>query len=294
MVDDRQARAARDQQPRGLRLITGQNSTNSLYVTELQYTETTLVILSGTTSPGAPIGDPSNSPNVYFNYTLTSGVVTNRTCMIWNLNADQAAQVGAGGLLVLPLLGIYPLPCAYFHILTASNPQNNGSGLYNVTVTLDVYPDPQLGAGTQYTTYHFGVYSPPRPLLGEPVLQLPKNICVDLNPVTIPNPPPLPPTQIVYVNTAPLQDYDIIFLPSGLVLPMSGNPTSGNAQVYFWVRDYTKPGGSVGDFNTGGEQQVVSLKTRSGSLGVFPIAWPNVPAANGNPFYFAQHAASSP
>src|SRR5581483_11313881 len=116
----------------------------------------------------------------------------------------------------------------------------------------------------------------PRPLVGEPIQPLPKNICVDL------------------ISTRPQgaagADYDVVFAPNGQVMFFS------QGQINLWVRDMTKGGGDPnpppvgvnGNYATGGEQQVVSLKTKSGSLGVFPIA------QTVNPFQYAQQWASAP
>jgi hypothetical protein len=107
------------------------------------------------------------------------------------------------------------------------------------------------------------------PLLGEPTVQLPKNVCVDLASSQIPG--------------AGGDGYRIMFTPNGQVK----NATA--AQYFLWIRDYTKAGGQGGNDAQGGEQQVVAVKTMSGSLGMFPIAW-----QPDDPFKFAKLAASSP
>jgi hypothetical protein len=132
--------------------------------------------------------------------------------------------------------------------------------------------DVEMGAGGSSTApgtgkryYTFALYMSPRPLLGEPTVPLPKNICVDL-PSSSPTPG--------------VSDYDILFAPNGQVLF-----PGGTGQIFLWVRDYTKNGGKPSaypsppnptppDFNQGGEQQIVAMKTKSGSLGVFPAMFP--------------------
>jgi len=189
-------------------------------------------------------------------------------------------------------------------------------------VYLDPWPDGVLGAGSSapppppppgqpqfapvptFVSYHFGIYGAPRPLLGEPLLQLPKNVCIDLS-VSNPPAPAVP-------NTSPpvYTDYDIVFAPSGQVLS-SFSAAGGSGQINLWVRDYTKvasmlptvtppnpPVWSIAAFQNGGEQQIVALKTRSGSLGVFPVYWPSMTtgiyAPGESPYLFAIKGANGP
>ncbi|HJZ55255.1 MAG TPA: hypothetical protein VKE74_09870, partial [Gemmataceae bacterium] len=176
--------------------------------------------------------------------------------------------------------------------------------LYTLPFTVSIPPDDVMGAATQYATFLFGIYLAPRPLIGEPTQQLPKNICIDLN-VSQPR----------GSNGPPVADYDIVFAPNGQVLYWS------EGQINLWVRDYTKvptpPGPLVvtsagppvvydlTPFRKGGEQQIVALKTKSGALGVFPVTWPQAdgtyplisagpPATYQDPYYFARLGATAP
>jgi hypothetical protein len=65
----------------------------------------------------------------------------------------------------------------------------------------------------------------------------------------------------------------------------------------------SEPVYDVNVFRTAGEQQIVTLKAKTGSLGVFPVMWPNEatglypnPYANDPTpwFTFARQGASSP
>ncbi|MDB5313845.1 MAG: hypothetical protein JWO38_8047 [Gemmataceae bacterium] len=277
------SRASRDQLPRGVRLVVGLDTSNpaktsSLFVTELQYTEAPPIFLA-TAAPNAPTpaaNAPAAQVTLGFNYTVTNGNITAQQCYLLNASASMTAQIqadlatGRFPVLYVPVLTRpdLPGPSGWFHIqgFTAGSPS---------VLTLDLYPD--LGAATQYVTNGFGIYGAPRPLIGEPTQQLPKNICIDLN---VSQPPG---------NAA--QDYDILFGPNGQVLPTSGN---GSGQINLWVRDYTKGGGvaTLASFQQGGEQQVVALKSKSGSLGVFPLMWP--PYGSGqDPFAFARLGATA-
>ena len=201
---------------------------------------------------------------------------------------------------------------------------------FTLTVTLDTFPDAPLGAsgtfpppvppfpaGAQadpcFVTFHFGISAPPRPLLGEPPLQLPKGICIDLTPAGGPPPTPFVDRPSIPSGNAG-QDYDILFTPTGTVLPF-GAGASTDGQIFLWHRDYTKlknaPNGNnalvvtnlaprtydMNPFQNGGVQQLVSIRSKSGALGQFPVTWPN---ANGqynpgeDPYTFARQGATSP
>ncbi len=297
------ARAARDGLPRGVRLIVSADpnnpsKTDNRWVTEMQYIESPPVLL-GTPTPNAPTmsggvtgagttaGPPGAQPTIRFDYPVTNGVLNlpptypagppnGQQCYILNGGAattqiQSDIATGRRPTLFLPT------------VLDSLN--GNGVGFWchitSITVAtgeirLDRYPN--LGAATRLDINHFGIYGAPQPQIGEPTQQLPKEICIDLAS-----------SQPAGSNT---QDYDILFAPNGQIAPAFG--TQGNVgQINLWVRNYTKPGGNpsaysapLGNFQLGGEQQVVALKTKSGSLGVFPVAW------TGNPFQLAQQGAT--
>jgi hypothetical protein len=164
------------------------------------------------------------------------------------------------------------------------------------------YADDFLGGATQAISYRFSLYGPPSPLLGQQPVALPKNICVDLS-------VSLPAVNATMLSQSTTGDYDIIFAPSGQVLPGGAGATM-SSQIFLWVRDYTKGPNpltvtSAGPpitydmnvFRSLGEQQIVSLKSISGGLGVFPVTWPqaNGQYANGqDAFTFARVGASAP
>lgn len=326
-------RAGRDGLPRGLRLVVATDPNNPVktspfFVTECQYTESPPVLVpnplqgANATPPFTPF-DPATAPYVAIFYHASSataaplvigaGPLTRQECEIRNLTYDQAVQVGPGAIIALPTLGTWhrvlnaPIPVLQSTIggqYPASSPS-----LFTVKLLFDQFPDGVLGAAStapaaiptpSWISFHFGIYGAPRPLLGEPLLQLPKNICVDLTPgVSRPA-----------ANTVPLaagpppvySDYDIVFAPSGQVI------FRPEGQINLWVRDYTKVPSmapisytpltyDVAGFRNGGEQQIVAIKTRSGSLGVFPVFWPNLATGQypaGDPYFFATQGATAP
>jgi prepilin-type N-terminal cleavage/methylation domain-containing protein len=328
-------RAGRDGLPRGLRLIVGldQNNpakTNPLFVTELQYTESPPVLVSNpnmlarvdyTSYPPPPrLLDP-HVAMFYTTNSATGGNLVSQRCELRNLSFDDAVQVIQYSIIALPTLGTWhrvmnvPAPVQQ----TATQYGKLDPTRYVVPVVLDVYPDAQLGAASSapvpsrspqtpsWTTFHFGLYGAPRPLLGEPLLQLPKNICIDLS-FGVSRP----------AGTVGV-DYDIVFAPSGQVIPTTG-ALRGEGQVNLWVRDYTKLADmtpttptplnptlpytyalGLQQFRQGGEMQIVALKTRTGSLGVFPVynpeangTYPVVKGVGLDPYFFATQGTNAP
>ncbi len=339
------SRAARDQQPRGVRFIVATDpnnpaKTNPLWVTELQYTEA---------QPYLDLSTPENSTTtipVTLNFLCAydangsmiygqipgtgtgpaNPAVFSPQCIISNISAPSALQIQTGCLLT-----VTPLGTSHRVLSIASSTINlpPSTALSTVTVVLDSFPQAQLGAAGApattnppklqpiYSTTLFGITAPPQPLVGEPPLPLPRNICVDLTASTSGS------TSLSTLqNASPQPDVDIVFLPSGQVAPtwlpitVGGQTTfltiGSTGQIFLWVRDYTKNGGlgtglvqnpngtqstNLSFFQQGGEQQIVSLKTKSGATGVFPVSWPDFTgtyASGLDPYTFARQGSTNP
>lgn len=350
------ARASRDNAPRGIRLVTGLDPNNPAktspsFVTEFQYIEAPPILITypafnGDQVPTGTLTDPA----VIFTYTLSTvalpgpppvfvGSIIGRQCQIVNLRGSDAVQIVPNSLLQLPVLGSWHRVTSVISIAPqpvagSPSPFTTTPGMFTVNVNLDSFPDSQLGAAGVpqpqpqpgagaaapcYTTQHFGISAPPRPLLGEPPLQLPKNICVDVTPFTPPANPPfvLPPCDRVQGTVG--QDIDILFTPNGHVLPIGAGAQADGA-IYLWHRDYTKlrnaPNGNnplvvtnvgpgptftrtydLSQFQNGGEQQLVAIRCKSGSLGQFPVLWPNAGGqytTGEDPYTLARQGATSP
>lgn len=330
------SRAARDNLPRGVRLIVDATKpvANQLLVTDLQYTEAPPVMIPKLMDPNnpnnsIPPGDP-RSPQVVFTYTADgTGTVTTRQCRIINLDATTDAELRAASnitpvVLALPLLTPAPDGGKYTFLQVVGYYPNGDSSrnppLPAGGVDLSYYPDVPLGAagdasGTPtYVTYHFGIYATPRPLLGEPTLPLPRDICVDLN------------QNVSSPSGTVGTDYDIVFAPSGQVMPFGVAATGRVGRIQLWVRNSRKapfikgvvrpnqapvyhtstslPNGPNLPFGNAGEQLLVSVKTKSGALGVFKVRWPDNeasgrynripgsrPARFFDPYYFTYQGA---
>jgi prepilin-type N-terminal cleavage/methylation domain-containing protein len=284
------ARAIRDGFPRGIRLV----NNGSQQITSFQYIESPPVFVPDPfatlqLTPSPPTGpypppDYNSAPWVELIYTTSSGTTTSRQCNIRKLTTDQAnviiASVNANGpfpTLMLPTLGT----AHQITKLLSANPDGamlNGTPLTQLTAVLGSYPDGALGAETAWRTYHFGVYAPPRPLLGEPTYQLPQRSCVDLS---LSSPPP--------PAAAAANDYDILFGPGGQLVDT--NSTQGQAQVFLWLRDPTRatPPANPAFFQAGGEMIIVVIKAKSGAVGTAPV---DQDPADNDFFLFARKAVS--
>lgn len=279
-----QAMAGSARLPRGVRLLVQPGST---ICTEMQYLEAPPVMVPNPQVLVAAPGDTTywqTQPRVEFSYEFAPasstnpppGTITKRRCYIYGLNPDQASQIAPGATLVLPTLGAWTQIDSYY---------------VNNEVTLKVYPDALLGAASQagsppappptalYRTYHFGVYGPPVPLLGEPTVPLPQGVAIDMS-ISFP---------FYGFTQPPIPSYDIMFAPSGQMITSyntANNATlTGNGAVFLWVRDVSKGvdmtpistnpwtySAPITQFQNGGEQQIVGI--RNGFIGTAPVLWP--------------------
>jgi prepilin-type N-terminal cleavage/methylation domain-containing protein len=318
-------RAARDGLPRGLRLIItpqGADPTEPTkraeWVTsfqEIEAPEVTIPNINQTTridltTPPAT-GTTLASPCVVVVYDIGNGTngpvgaIVNRHIYIRNA-PDIVAQIQtqSGWLLGIPefngywarIRGIINAATGEVELADQAGGPQLGTAAPPTT-----YPDEYMGASTNALSYRFGVYAPPQPLLGSQTLPLPRNICVDVSAgVSVPS----------YNPAFHGPSYDILFAPNGQIINGIGRPTV-QGQMFLWVRDYTKaanplvqlsagppPTYDVNVFRTAGEQQIVALKAKTGSLGVFPVTWPlegtGVYATGQDPYSFARQGANGP
>lgn len=318
------ARAMRDGLPRGVRLLTGADpsnlaKTNGLWVTELQFIEqpTPLVpkdderleVEFGLVPPGDPnAGSLLTPPNVFY-MNMSADI---RAYLIEEFRNGRPVELRAfrgGEPITLTLTGPPPFNGPPDPV-DNSIPTGPRAGKTNFQLVVDWVKSKssldilvaQAGAGQVVNLSGFYINRPPDPLLGEPTVPLPKNVCIDLNfAVSKPG------------GTAG-QNYDILFAPSGEVLQR------GEGQLFLWVRDYTKVADmtpqtptvalpnqpytytpTLPQFRLGGEQQVIALKTKSGSLSVAPVLWPQddgtypllSPGVYDDPYGFARRAAGN-
>lgn len=310
-----QALAGSARLPRGVRFLVQPGTSLS---TEMELLEAPLVMVADPNVLVASAADPTgvNGPRVEFQYEFydaatpsidpihqppnpapnppvipPAGTIMRRHCYLIGLNQFQAAQIADGAVLVMPVLN------AWSRINSVITPWTSTTA--PMEVELDVYPDSALGAAggkfgavvpgeVSYRTYHFGIYGPPVPLLGESTIPMPRGIAVDLE-VSSPS------------IRAGQPYYDILFAPSGQTLSTySSTGVAANATVFLWVRDITNVSSMTplsrwvfdpaqAQFALGGEQQIVGI--RNGFIGTAPVLWPDVNGtytANQDPYSLAR------
>jgi type II secretory pathway pseudopilin PulG len=311
-----QARALRDNHPHGIRLVidTAQSNSSLIIAQEVQYIEMPPALLPSL--PASTAGeDPRNYPYIQFLYSYdNTGQITNRRCQLINIPAGMLPTGSLTGnqrlILVVPTLGTW-------HTITAINSIPNG-----VELLLASYPDHRLGAAgpptkspdvpvadypvlTLYSYYfpsspnyrsppQFAIYRAPQPLLGENIVRLPRQTCVDLSPeMSQPD---------GGQDWAWGRDYDLLFLPSGQLSPYGSSRGAG--QVFLWIRDPDKPdmgarmdptyyGGVLSPayqtaLRQAGEQMIIAIKANNGSIIATPVYWPD--ATNTDRYWFARQA----
>jgi prepilin-type N-terminal cleavage/methylation domain-containing protein len=311
---------------------------------QFQYVDSTQPFTLTNTPPQVPV------PQKNVTVMSPAGAIQNRICTIGGLTMGQMQQLiaivnGTNGVVppasTPPTLGV-PTISFWSTIIPGSlqpNPTPNpppNPMVFSCTIQLSIYPDGLLGGSnvwqvnTPYsnpasgttTPAYFGIYQSPRPLLGEPIMQMPVNTTVDLSDgVSQPSFQSIGGFQNPSTQSLALPGYDILFSPSGQMMA-----PFGFSQLFLWVRDATKGPQNMagamlsnnldqGSFfsispfafnNTGlftnaqyqaafpksGEQLLVTVKGNSGGTGVSPVFWPT--AANANPYYNALSQATSP
>ncbi len=293
------------------------------------------------------------NPFLRFDYTLDPGTgtgaifnqVLSRTCTIGNLTQAQHTQLKQivtqaslppfGPILGLPTLNFWTsIDTTKGNAFVDTTPPPKKFP-FSCTIQLSIYPDAMLGAQTSWLTTiagagditgasgpagtkisgpaYFGIYQPPRPLLGEPIITMPLNTTVDLSDgLSQPSFAGLG----GYTTTGALAipGYDLLFSPSGQLMS-----PAGFGQVFLWIRNPTKglaPGGGqlqlpnnyapnpdppnpflsisplqwnpanspnlyLGSWATtlpnAGEQLLITVKANSGGTGVSQVIWPTGP-----------------
>jgi prepilin-type N-terminal cleavage/methylation domain-containing protein len=243
--------ALRDRAIRGVRLLVttdpnyGVVARQALYIQQPDY-------LTG----GACVVDTSN-PNV-MNHVLFQAFPP--------LNQPALDVTGGQGTVNTSLWPIQPgdyiqIQGGQAHLITSVDVANNA--VFTATAVwgpANLPPAPT----TNYT-----IIRQARPMTGEPVLDLPDDVIVDLNLIQLPG-NPLPPP-VYYQRSSPDVtaatmtqsglSYDILFTPSGT---LTGSIGDGNGKIILWVRDATQ------DADQPGQQPLIVVFCRTGRTGGFP------------------------
>jgi Tfp pilus assembly protein FimT len=328
-------RALRDQAPRGVRFLMTDMGGGYFQVRDAQYIEAP--------DPWVPNPDQElnpTGPRIVFSYqfnTATGKFVTQDVYYV-SFDPNQAAgavanvlkqndmtefdqRVGVGDMLRLPEFGTSFLiigkavPPTAIQLQMATSPTPVVVPPSNCRlITLQTKPDlsaafsPMVGGtvplpqGT-LMTYKYGFQSQPRPLLGEPTVQLTGSTAIDLrwnvatglgNPSTTlgvtPVFPPAWPNEQAY--------FDILFAPSGAVMY---NPSG---LICLWVRDPDKvphprldpATGTPNDFagfNAAGEQVLVTIYTGTGLIATHPVNPSGLTLPTYDPYQYAKDGINS-
>jgi prepilin-type N-terminal cleavage/methylation domain-containing protein len=181
--------------------------------------------------------------------------------------------------------------------------------------TQQAYPVgyPPIGAANYYETHFFGLFKAPRPVLGEPILQLPANMAIDVFPGQDNAPIGLSANDLLPLSQNIPVNLEIVFNPNGSVMYTDQNP------IVLWLRDTRNGGGQepllVTNVNVpapgvvevdrarlmnAGEHVLVSINTKTGAIGTFPIYPPDQtqryqPSEGGRngPYRYALKAANT-
>jgi len=308
-------RAMRDQRPVGIRLpyIVG-----TPYVTEVSYIEVPDEHIGGSVQvPFAQDYPPPSSKVSFATYHCIKLITT-----VQFDPAIATALVQQNDLIVFPdkQLATYaprrvaavqrpslltPAP------LTPADRQDffvdaNGITRYVYFIRLDQPLPP-----TPFTTQSHQFNRKARPVVGEPVLQLPKDIAIDISNNADPTTnPPTPPTWYrmfpAASNPHGTGPFDILFAPSGQVIGYEGNLGS---RICLWVRDVSlnttgpnvnnDPNWTDPTVLPPGENTLITVYTRTGHVTAHPIDPSGlVPNSQSNPyswdpFRFTQDGLSS-
>jgi len=265
-------RAVRDQQARGVRLVPSQdmlNNSGNTWVKEMVYIERPVDYRGGTLTTTIPAGvtvpAPWNLPQYKGSAVfitgkdLTNGGPPNQPIV------GDVANYQMRDYLVLDKLEPIPYnthliyqetyyPAAGGTLLLLANSAGTLPSVFNSGVPFN---------GLASTEFRF--VRSARPMAGEPVLQLPRDMIVDLNPNIAPsgpapgggpsflsalsNPPPFP-----------VDAYDIMFNPGGQVI----GSNALNGKIILRVRNSSRP-------STDGDQLYVVVYTASGLIATHPV-----------------------
>jgi type II secretory pathway pseudopilin PulG len=261
-------RALRDRRPVGIRIpFMPQDPTlptGYAYVRELQFVEIPDESIGGSVTVPYPTSGTPNYQNILL---MTPAVITQ----------DATALLQAGDVILIP--GFDPR-----RILAVGQGTASG-GQFAYQITLD-----KALVGSPTTTTAYRVSRKARPIVGEAVLQFPKDIALDVS-RDVTNPFPswyrmFPGT----ANNGGPNPFDILFSPAGQVIGTEG---SLGSRICLWVRDVSLL--DLGPTQVpSGSSTLITIYTRTGHVTSHPIDPTGLtPGSTWNPFRFTQDGLTS-
>ncbi len=268
--------ARKDRMPTGLRLSPGTlypnvAAPNSAYVSDMQYiqqpddyhpvnsqTGASGVVPQTVLLPPAPRGTPQTTAGQFaFGIKLTD---KNTGASIDMYGGQGPGTVGAFNYAVwLVQPGDYLEMSGQVFQIQDVIPDPGPTGVPQTPTigdTIVIYV--QSSTFPVPTTSDYKVYRGPRPLPGESVLQLPKDVAVDAT------------TNATFGNPLPTNPFtgnvDILFAPDGSVI---GQGTIGD-KLILWVRDVTQDP-TADPANMLGDQSLITVYTRTGFVAAHPV-----------------------
>jgi prepilin-type N-terminal cleavage/methylation domain-containing protein len=285
-------RALRDFAPRGIRLIPPSGPPNAQYVTQLQYIE---------------------QPDPYQPYVLSSGIPTPVSLTLDQTTFSRVTlQFSSPAYLATALEALWPTPerasapdvILEYYGRYPGQPRrviNFTSSGTTLTVALDqkFEPNPPLATNNPITSTEYRFYRKAQPIAGEPVLQMPRDVAIDISRDQLNATNPSWYRTFPAFNTGGGGSFDILFDQTGQVIGGTGRLRN---RICLWVRDVSL-GDPGPDKLPPGDNVLITVYTRSGQIAAHPVddginPLTNLPCltpgqTTWNPFYFTQDGKSS-
>jgi hypothetical protein len=298
-------RALRDGAPRGIRLIppTPTPTWDRAYVTQLQYVEQPDGYRPGAlTDRGNPFDAQVSIDSSQTNYDslvlrfLPLSPSTDTVAPATQAQAMQQAYNALGGTapdVIVEHTNAYPGQPRRVISITPDTKNN----LLVIKLDQKFQNPPPQNPPPPTTNYVF--YRSAQPIAGEPVLQMPRDIAIDISRDPNANSGAAQTWFRTYpqINTGS-GPFDILFDKTGQVIGSSGRVAN---RICLWVRDVSLLDPCPPNQLPPGDNTLITIYTRSGLIAAHPVADkdPNtgantlVPGSSWNPFAFTQEARSS-
>jgi prepilin-type N-terminal cleavage/methylation domain-containing protein len=298
--------AVRDQRPRGIRLP--YPSTDPGLPAGVSYIRAVMFIEQPDDFTGGTLIIPNNnsdpSPNRYNFVRLTGVTITGlppTAGVVTSRDPSAAIQIGD----VIDIFELFPnQPRRIVDAFESGSP-----GDYVIQLDQELIPGPNYPSMPPPSTGSYRIYRKARPMQGEPVLQLPRDVAIDVSRESTTTAGVAPKWYRLFpasANSLAQSPFDILFNPAGQVI--GPEATLGN-RICLWVRDVaindprpTFPAGSDATDPTKlppGDNTLITIYTKTGQVAAHPVdpsgLVPNSASDpnSWNPFRFTVDAKSS-